>query len=78
MPIDQETTTNVVCDNPNCPGHPDLDPTDLTGWTIVNHEVYGEPSAQHVFGNAACVNAVTADVPEGGAWKTRDQEQEEA
>lgn len=68
MPITQETTTNVVCDNPACPGHSDLDASSLDGWMIVNHEVYGEPSAQHVFGNADCLSAASGDVAKGGAW----------
>jgi hypothetical protein len=64
MSVTQETTINVVCDNPACPGN-DLDPTDRTGWTFINSEVYGEPTAQRVFCSAGCVSAFAADVQAG-------------
>lgn len=54
MPVETSQTLNIVCDNPDCPGN-ELDPTDRTGWLFVSHEVYGEPTQQHVFCCRACV-----------------------
>lgn len=48
MPIDQEVTVNIVCDNPDCPGN-ELDPADRMGWFFVSSEIYGQPTKQHVF-----------------------------
>jgi hypothetical protein len=62
MPITEKTVVSVVCDNESCPGN-DLDPHDLTGWIVVHSEVYGEPSAQHVFCSSACVSEAAAATP---------------
>lgn len=61
MPITETTTTHIECDNPNCPGHPYLNPADLTGWLLVSHEVYGEPTSSHVFGSADCLSAASGE-----------------
>jgi hypothetical protein len=61
MPVEETTNTKIVCDNPDCPGHPDLDPAVRTGWMFVTHEVYGDPTASHVFGDAACLSAASGD-----------------
>jgi hypothetical protein len=60
MPVDETTNLSIVCDNPTCPGN-ELDPADRIGWLFISSEVYGEPTAQHVFCSQACVNAATAD-----------------
>ena len=65
MPVSQTTETNVTCDNPSCPGHPDLDPTSVTGWILVTHEVYGESTQSHVVGSYDCLSALS-----GMAMKT--------
>lgn len=65
MPADQTITLNISCDNPDCPGN-DLDSAVRTGWLFISSEVYGEPTAQHVFCSVECVNASTEAVPE--AW----------
>lgn len=65
MPVDQETVVNISCDNPDCPGH-DLDPAERTGWLFVSHEVYGQPVAQHVFGDYQCMSAGAAATDEDG------------
>jgi hypothetical protein len=59
MPISEKTVVSVVCDNASCPGN-DLDSHDLTGWIVVNSEVYGEPSTQNVFCSSACVSEAAA------------------
>jgi hypothetical protein len=61
MPVEETTNTNITCDNPACPGHPDLDPTVRTGWMFVTHEIYGEPTQSHVFGSAGCVSEASGD-----------------
>lgn len=53
MPVDQEATLTIVCDNPDCPGN-DLDPADRTGWLFVSSEVYGSPTQQHVYCSPDC------------------------
>jgi hypothetical protein len=58
MPVEETTTLNIVCDNPDCPGN-DLDPTVRTGWLFISSEVYGEPTRQHVFCSTECVNGAT-------------------
>ena len=69
MPITEETTTHIVCDNPACPGN-DLDPADRTGWLFVTHEVYGQASQQNVYCSASCLSVVSGDATpsEAGAW----------
>ena len=54
----------ITCDNPKCPGHPDLDETDRTGWLFMNYEVYGQPTNQAVFGSADCVAEAAANAPD--------------
>lgn len=66
MPTESTVTLEISCDNPNCPGHPDLDPADRTGWLFVSHEVYGEPTAQHVFGSYDCLGAGAAATDSNG------------
>jgi hypothetical protein len=61
MPVDQEVKLKIKCDNPECPGHDNLSAEDRTGWIFISSEVYGEPTAQHVFGSVECVNAATAE-----------------
>jgi len=58
MPVTQETTLAISCDNPACPGN-DLPTDDRTGWTFVNTEVYGEPGMQHVYCSADCAGTVS-------------------
>ena len=65
MPVSQTTETNVSCDNPSCPGHPDLDPTSVTGWILVTHELYGEASSSHVFGSYDCLSQASQGVADG-------------
>jgi hypothetical protein len=59
MPVNEETVLDISCDNPDCPGHPDLDSSDRTGWLFVTHEVYGQPTAAHVFGDYDCLAAAS-------------------
>lgn len=63
MPVDETAVLNITCDNPDCPGHPQLDPADRTGWLFITSEVYGEPTRQSVFGNIGCLNAATHGPP---------------
>jgi len=65
MPITETTQLEISCDNPGCPGHPDLDPTDTTGWLLVTHEVYGDPTASHVFGSYDCLSQTSSAVAAG-------------
>lgn len=58
MPATEESTMSISCDNPACPGN-DLDPTVRTGWLFVSHEVYGEPTQQHVFCSYTCLSAAS-------------------
>lgn len=58
MPVDQETTLSITCDNPACPGN-SLDPADRIGWTFVNTEVYGQAGTQHVYCCADCAGTVS-------------------
>lgn len=60
MPITQTITTQITCDNPDCPGN-DLDPADRTGWTFVTVEIpsadpLAQPltSSQKVFCSSGC------------------------
>jgi hypothetical protein len=64
MTVNETTALVIECDNPNCPGHPDLDPAERLGWLFVNHEIYGEPTRQHVFGDASCLSVASADSAE--------------
>lgn len=57
MPVDQTTTLAITCDNEACPGNA-LDPTDRTGWTFVNTEVYGQPGTQFVYCCGMCAGTV--------------------
>jgi len=61
MPVEVVTVTTLSCDNPDCPGHPDLDPNDRAGWLFISSEIYGEPAQQHVFGDADCAGAAATD-----------------
>jgi hypothetical protein len=66
MSIEETTALVIECDSPACPGHPDLDSADRTGWLFVTHEIYGEPTRQHVFGDAPCLSvASSAEYAEG-------------
>lgn len=56
LPVDQETTVSIKCDNPACPGN-QLDPTDRTGWLFINWEIYGQQTNQHVFCSFECLAA---------------------
>jgi hypothetical protein len=69
VPTNQEVTVNIACDNPACPGHPDLKPDDRTGWVFVSHEVYGEPVMNHVFGSYDCLSQASGNTDTVDAWK---------
>ena len=60
MGLEEQNTILIVCDNPACPGN-DLDRNDRAGWLFVSHEVYGEPTGQHVFCTATCLSAASGD-----------------
>lgn len=60
MPVEETSVLNITCDNPRCPGHNDVDPSSRTGWLFITSEVYGEPTATHVYGNVGCLNSATA------------------
>jgi hypothetical protein len=62
LPITEETVTEITCDNPDCPGT-DLDPSKREGWLFVSHEVYGEPSGQHVFCSPSCLSSASDSDP---------------
>jgi len=49
----------IKCDNPDCPGNT-LDAGEREGWLFVSHEVYGDPTAQHVFCSYDCLSAASA------------------
>lgn len=57
MPVDQDVTLHIACDNPACPGN-ELPVDDRTGWTFVSAEVYGEPPRQYVYCCADCAGTV--------------------
>jgi hypothetical protein len=59
MPVESKLLEVIKCDNPNCPGHPNLDANDRKGWLFIQAEVYGNPVSQHVYGNVECLNAHT-------------------
>ena len=62
MPVETEQTTTITCDNPACPGHPDLDPSDRKGWLFISSEYYAEGTVnQHVFGSADCAGIAAQD-----------------
>jgi hypothetical protein len=63
MPVDQETTLVITCDNPACPGN-DLDPADRTGWTFISAEVYGQPTQSYVYCSADCAATVSEKLAE--------------
>lgn len=67
MAVDETTVLVITCDNKDaCPGHPELDPNERTGWLFVNAEVYGMPVVQYVYGSADCVAVdIAAD---SAAW----------
>jgi len=56
MPVTEETTLHIVCDNTACPGN-ELPVDDRTGWLFVTSEVYGDPSQSHVFCCKECASA---------------------
>lgn len=58
VPVNQSTTLDIVCDNPDCPGN-DLPTDDRNGWTFVTTEVYGQPGEQHVYCCADCAGTVS-------------------
>src|SRR5262245_45601288 len=62
MGLAEVTVIKITCDNPKCPGHPNLDDSDRTGWLFMNYEIYGQPSQQGVFGSADCVAQAASDV----------------
>ena len=62
MPVEQTTTANVACDNPDCPNKdnlPDgLTSDELTGWLIVTVEQYAVGSIKNgIFCSWECVVA---------------------
>jgi hypothetical protein len=61
MPLTEDITVTIACDNPACPGNT-LDPADRTGWLFISHEVYGEPVMQHVFCCYDCLGTSAATV----------------
>lgn len=61
MPVTDTTVLHIVCDNPDCKGN-DLPVDDRVGWLFVSHEVYGEPSAQHVFCSYECLSEASKKV----------------
>src|SRR5262245_1797079 len=63
MGLEQITVIKITCVNPKCPGHPNLDDKDRTGWLFMNFEVYGQPTQQGVFGSTDCVSQAAADAP---------------
>lgn len=68
MPATRDNAWNIVCDNPDCPGH-ELAHDDPAGWLFVSSEVYGEPSTPHVYGSVACVAAHSTALEAAGlAW----------
>jgi len=56
MGMEQKELLVISCDNPACPGNT-LDQADRQGWLFVSHEVYGEPTSQHVFCSYGCLAA---------------------
>lgn len=70
MPAEQGKTWSIACDNPDCPGHPELAPDDPTGWLMVTHELYAEGTTQTaVYGDVSCVAAHTTTKAQAGeAW----------
>lgn len=69
MPAEHSATWSIACDNPACPGHPELTADDPAGWLFVSHEVYGEETQQAVYGSLACVAAdTTAKAEDPGVW----------
>lgn len=58
MPVVEEIVVDIACDNPACPGNA-LDSHDRSGWTFISAEVYGEPSAQHVYCCATCAGTIS-------------------
>jgi hypothetical protein len=60
MPLEEEKVLVISCDNAACPGNT-LDPADRTGWLFISSEVYGEPTASHVFCCADCAGASAAN-----------------
>jgi hypothetical protein len=59
MTVEQTTTLTITCDNPDCAGNT-LPTDDRTGWTFVTAEVYGQPSAQHVYCCPMCAGTISA------------------
>jgi hypothetical protein len=57
MPVAEETTLQISCDNSSCPGN-QLDPAERTGWLFITSEVYGQPTNSHVY---CCSDCAAAD-----------------
>jgi hypothetical protein len=70
MLIEEFSSITVTCDNPthDAVGNPDMDPSNLTGWLLVTHEVYGDTSTQSVFCSSACVSAASGAAGKEGTW----------
>lgn len=70
MAVEETTALHITCDNPDCPTKPpDLPPDDdRTGWLFVTHEVYGQPTDQHVFCSYACLSATSGDAAVTDSW----------
>jgi hypothetical protein len=58
MPVNEATMLSISCDNPACPGN-ELDANTRTGWTFVSTEVYGQPTAQHVYCCPTCAGTIS-------------------
>ena len=58
MPKTETKVTKIECDNPACPGHPDLKKNDPAGWLFVYAEVQGEPAEQLVYGDWTCAGTI--------------------
>jgi len=70
MPIETTTAIRVTCDNPSCPGHPDLSETDVAGWLQLQGVIAGESGlAVAVVGSAECLASFSNAVAAGElAW----------
>jgi len=72
MAIEETTKLKIKCDNPDCPGN-ELDPENRNGWLFVTHEVYGEPTAQHVFCSYACLGTASSEAPEANVMMAKPE-----
>ncbi len=69
MPATKADAWTIACDNPACPGHPELDAGDRAGWLFVTAELYGDPTFQRVYGSLDCVAAdTTSKAAAGETW----------